>query len=409
MKTRFILLSALLATLPLPPQAAMAGWADKVNQAWTSISGKEETKPVETGKAPAPITLDNDQRFLQVWDEVIARLDQGLGIVDQMAAAPESKFFGTDKKGLRKDLNGLLDDIIVLLEDQPINSYRARTVELEERIERLDQDLITFQEARVAAPKEHSFKTTREEFDDKIDEAREGIRAAEREIEEIRRQLHKRIREVGLDMSEEQVAILLSRVDADDIIQMAAIFDVTRQLTEQLMKLTAESGEDIAPARRYYGMYVVLLELTVRMQHNYLSAVNEQYLPRIGVVVEKTMALNHASQEQLKAETDPGRQEVYRKNIKAQELTLKTARLYMDNLRNQRDRVKTAVEEMGSSLALAHNTYETVQVSAELIELLRQSSSSFNALMNLQIPEIVPFENQEMLEKYQELSRIIAE
>ncbi len=401
----------LLTVLPFLPNSASADWKDKINQTWHSVIGEEETAQPTQAKTNIRTTSapDNDHRFLTIWNKVISKLDKGIAIIDEMTIAPESKMFGADKAALREDLDDLLDNIILLLEDQSINHFRRRTIELEEHIEDLQQDIILFREARVTAPAKHTFKTSREEYDEKIAEARESIKISKQAIKDIRQQLHKRISELGLNMDEEQVAVLLSRVDADDIIQMAAIFDIIRQLTDQLMQLTAESDESIDYARRYYGMYLVLLELTVRMQHNYIVAVDEQYLPRIDMIVDKTMSLNQASKTQLQAETDTHRQQVYRKNIKAQELTLKTARLYMDNLRNQRDRVKTAVKEMSKGVALAHNTYDTVQVSAELLELLRRSSNSFDSLMNLQAPEIVPFENKEMLKKYQELSRIIAQ
>ena len=402
-------LAALLLLL-LPIQEASADW--NINQAWDTLRGKEE-KTAASAQIPDPekqaaAAAENDKRFLAVWDDVIKKLDQGLDIVEQMTAAPEKTFFGADKADLRQDLNTLLDGLILLLEDQPISSFRARTVELEEYIERQQENIRAFQEAKITAPEKTTFKSSRKDYDEKILEARKAVRLSEREIEEIRKQLHKRILTVGLEMDESQVAILLSRVDADDIIQMAAIFDITRQLTNQLMKLTAESGEKIDNARRYYGMYVVLLELTVRMQQNYILAVNEQYTPRLSLLAEKTLQLNQASKQQLQTETDNHRIQVYKNNIKAQELTLKTAQLYMDNLRNQRNRVRTAMEEMQRNLILAHNTYDTVLVSAELLELLQQSSSSFDSLMNLQIPEIIPFENQEMLSKYQELSRMIS-
>lgn len=60
-------------------------------------------------------------------------------------------------------------------------------------------------------------------------------------------------------------------------------------------------------------------------------------------------------------------------------------------------------------LRLAINTYATVRISSEVLGLLKESNNLFDALMNLQIPEIVPFENMEMQKKFEELSREIAQ
>ena len=46
-------------------------------------------------------------------------------------------------------------------------------------------------------------------------------------------------------------------------------------------------------------------------------------------------------------------------------------------------------------------------ISAELSHLLQSSIEAFNALQQIQIPDIIPFENIQMQKKYVELSRAI--
>jgi hypothetical protein len=47
-------------------------------------------------------------------------------------------------------------------------------------------------------------------------------------------------------------------------------------------------------------------------------------------------------------------------------------------------------------------------VSADLYAMLSNSKDIFSAVMNLQVPSIVPFENLQMKQKYKELSLVIA-
>ncbi|MBF0187131.1 MAG: hypothetical protein HQL50_04315, partial [Magnetococcales bacterium] len=55
------------------------------------------------------------------------------------------------------------------------------------------------------------------------------------------------------------------------------------------------------------------------------------------------------------------------------------------------------------------NTLKTVAVSAQLLDILKSSQESFNALMNLQAPDLVPFRNLEMQKKFEELSTMMAQ
>ncbi len=59
---------------------------------------------------------------------------------------------------------------------------------------------------------------------------------------------------------------------------------------------------------------------------------------------------------------------------------------------------------MRVNLELAKNTYDTVEISAELMNLMNSTKESFDLIMSLQVPEIVPFENLEMKEEFQRLS-----
>ena len=110
----------------------------------------------------------------------------------------------------------------------------------------------------------------------------------------------------------------------------------------------------------------------------------------------------------MELERSEERKTIYRKNIDAQNLTMKVANLYMSNLDQQRDKVSSAKEKASADYELANNTYDTVEVSANLMSLLKTSQDSFDALMKIQVPEIVPFENIEMQRKYEELSNMIS-
>jgi hypothetical protein len=50
------------------------------------------------------------------------------------------------------------------------------------------------------------------------------------------------------------------------------------------------------------------------------------------------------------------------------------------------------------------NTYSTVKVSGELVNLLRSSSKSFDDLFNIQPPDLLVFQNLQMKEEFSALT-----
>jgi len=61
-----------------------------------------------------------------------------------------------------------------------------------------------------------------------------------------------------------------------------------------------------------------------------------------------------------------------------------------------------------ADLQIAHNTYKTVSVSGELINLLRTSQKSFELLLNIQVPDLLVFQNLQMKQEFAILTQKLA-
>ena len=244
-------------------------------------------------------------------------------------------------------------------------------------------------------------------YDKKIGKAKADIDELTRRINNEKDILKKRFAASGLFLNNQQVDVLLSRVDADDIIKMTLIYNVLEDITAQLMSLTKESNENINQARKYYGMHVVLLKLVMNMQERYIKKLDQEYLPKIELISMETRRISEESRRLLSSETQANRKDLLHKNLKAQQLTLKVAKLYAQQLNQQKAKVIKAKNLIANDYKVAKNTYDTVKISADLIQLMKTNQASFSALMNIQIPDIVPFENLAMQRKFEELSLMI--
>ncbi|MCU7836584.1 MAG: hypothetical protein KZQ83_15205 [gamma proteobacterium symbiont of Taylorina sp.] len=370
------------------------------NSSNTTFSESEETRKQSRAD-------QEDERFRNMWSNVFSQLEEGLSVVNEIKVAPDSTFFGDDKKSLRDDLNIILDKTIILLEDETINDYRIKIDNLKQRIKVSKNNISGFREKKITAPRNHMVKTTKQSFDKKIAEEKLNITDYEADINKIKIHFKERLNDIGVALTEEQINILLARVDANDIIQMSVIFDILKKITVQLMELTQDSNEEIKQAKKYYGMHVVLLELVNYMQQKYIYMVENNYIPKIDAIIEKIIVIQNEARKNIQEDGSEKRIAIYKNNLAAQELTLKTAKLYKKNLREQQNKVASAQKVVQKDLKLSQNTYDTVEVSADLLSVLKTSKDSFDALMGLQVPQIIPFENIKMQDKYQELSNLI--
>ena len=423
-KRKVLLLSLILLTT----QACYADWRDSLNDAWQSTkevsdsafeSSKEYTNnaldksknyydeirldSISSDKVTPQIIEQQKREHIQtIWKDILSNLDSALNINAEIDNAPVSRFFGADKTSLGDDQIDVFEVIEGLLSSTEINKNRQNIVALKDKIGDKKNTISRYLEKRIVAD-----NADRAEFDKKIEKDKADINELTRRINNEKNILKQRFNASGLFLNDGQVDVLLSRVDADDIIKMSLVYDVLEDITSQLMGLTKESNENIDQARKYYGMHVVLLKLVINMQESYVKKLDEEYLPKIEMISMETRRINEDTTRLLKSETQSNRKDLLNKNLKAQQLTLKVAKLYAQQLNQQKAKVIKAKKLMADDYQVAKNTYDTVKISADLIQLMKTNQASFSALMNIQIPDIIPFENLDMQRKFEELSAMI--
>jgi hypothetical protein len=168
-----------------------------------------------------------------------------------------------------------------------------------------------------------------------------------------------------------------------------------------------ESNEDLLQAKRYYGMHLVSLALVVHLQQQYIDRVNGVYIPKIDTIVDRAGSMMGRTEMLIDRERNQNRVAVYRSNLEAQRFTQKVAMEYREELMTSRDNMKEAQKHTQQNLLLAENTFATVSLSSGLYNLIAQSQMMFDKISQIQIPQIVPFENMQIEQKYKELTKQI--
>ena len=216
--------------------------------------------------------------------------------------------------------------------------------------------------------------------------------------------MKKNFQEIGVNLTSDQIDVLLTRVDGDDIIQISLVMETLKHITNQILELMKASKEELTQAKKYYGMHQVLLELVVYIQQKYINKCNVVYLPKIDGMISDSaeMMLNT---KRLKAqEEDTRRRSIYNHNLDAQALTNKAAKRYKHDIIASRNNMIEAQKIAKENLKLSKNTYATVMLSADLFDLINESQSMFEEVSKIQVPNLVPFENIQLEQKYKELT-----
>ena len=362
-------------------------WWQRSREAWDS--------------ARDSLTPSKPDPFGQVWTDVVPKLEETVELQEAQRDLPEKAWFRRDQADVQAEIDDLLNASVQILSTSPVQQYREQIRALEQRIADARADIDEYRKARVAAPEKSLVERTVADYDKLIDERKQTIARARKELAGIKQQFAAELRGMGLELSDEQLEFLLSTVVGDNIVDLGIVFDNVKAITAQLEALMRESGEDLDAARRYYGMYLVLLRALNQMHLDVEQAIDQRYIPEINDIADRARALS-ADTRALQRQ-HPEKAEILNANLKAQQLTIEAAEVYKRYLKDQGEQVAQARAALQEDIATAWNTYETVRVSGELVDLVQSSRKLLDGLLSRQVPALRPFQNLEM---QRELSKL---
>ena len=338
-----------------------------------------------------------------VWKRIIPELEEIRRLEDRHDSLPRFSLFGADRGNNREKIDEILEDTAEILGISPASDLRGEILSLEEENSVSRERIADLKEKRISAPDNAIFGDTVPKIDDQIDRLMVAISEREAEIDDKRQLFADQVRSMGLDLSLDQVDFLLSTVVGDEVIDIAIAFYNVKRITRDLERLTSESLEDIEIARRYYGMYTVLLQSMDALYEASLHSIDDRYLIEIGGIVARTQELMTQTGI-LISRADENHRSALQGNIRAQEFTLEAATMYQKYLEQQRSGLREAKRKLQRNLDVAKNTYETVKISGDLLQVMRTSGDLFELLFNLHVPELRPFENIEMRREFEKLT-----
>ncbi len=363
---------------------------------WPALA-RPATLTMEPQAPPPPET----PRIL--WQRIVPELQRVRELEDRSADLPRWAIFRTDQSANRARIRRTMDEAVEILSDSPAGNLRERIVEMESANQADRQAISELRERRISAPEEGRFRTTVADIDARIEALQERMAERDLRMDDLKGEFRDELGRMGLEVTREQADFLLATVVGDNVIDITIAFHNVKLLTAQLERLTAENLEEIQLARRYYGMYTVLLQLLSHIYDTALQEIDQGYLPEIEEIRTRTRALMRETSQMIRR-ADGAHRATLQANLQSQEFTLRAAEVYRGYLEEQRRGLREARGRIDKDLAVAMNTYETVQLSGDLLSVMRSSQELFQLMFEMQVPDLRPFENAELRREFDKLT-----
>ena len=423
-------LAALLAAALLPwADAAFAqsakrdGIADLITRSApppADLNGETKDKPVASEKmAEPPDPRENEKNYQQA-RELMRAIDAILrDAAEQRADARKlpgkeeflvPPFWTETRQDRERRIRDLLDAALGIVTDAPIVEVQKRVEQRRRNIAELEDRIVALKEKQLTAPKEGMLPGV---ISDTVDSLASNIKDAEDRIEKNKAdiaasklEIHQALKGSGIELSEEQIDLILDSVLSGDLIRLVAAFNAAKAIDGQLAKMMTATGDNLNAARKYFAMHAALFAMLVHAQDLTIDRIDNGYLPKLDAILADIAATKLKTRELLKADNRPDQERVLRANEESQRIAEEAASGYRRYLIQQRDQIARARGRAAHDLKIADNTFETVEASFQLRSMMKDSTASFEAIQKLEAPTFDQiFKNEELRREFESLTR----
>jgi hypothetical protein len=308
------------------------------------------------------------------------------------------------------EVEALLGSVLEIVTDAPVIEMQNRLGQSRDEISAMKDQIISLREERMRAPKDGMLPgiltQTQSSIDEQIAELEARIKLNEETITRTKQEIKAALAQAGIELSDEQADLLLDSVLGGDLIKLVTAFQAARSVDDQLAKLLSASDNDINAARRYFAMHAALFAMMVHAQDLLIEKIDAIYVAKLHGILADIRRTRGGTQRLLEDRNRPDQQRALEANIEAQNFAEKVASFYRDYLLTQRRQIAEARERTLRDLAIADNTFETVEASFQLHELMQDARTSFEALQKLEAPGFDQvFKNETLRREFENLTR----
>ena len=420
LRTLFIFIFAFSTFEFVNNPSAEAGWTDYFTEGWEIMSNyvtgwfydsdspSENEKPEDENANKNPTTQEPISDYIASdWDKLTDSLTGALTRRDNQENLPVSAWFGEDQKSNAKKINQLMDAALSILIQGNAISIRQEANDLRNKITIMRIELDDTRNKRITAPESSMLpgRLTRSKADEQIARLELEIKESESLLQEINARLVDAMKEIGLELDEQQIEILLNSVTADDLLNNAVIFSNVKSVVMKLEDL-AKNDTSFEINRRYTGMYLILNELLIYTQQGLIQKIDSEYKPKITAIISDAVKLrDDAKARSNDRQYTPVQRAGFKMNAEANDLTVRVGKLYIELLDSQRKGVIDSIKNLSLNRDLAESTYKTVRSSGELRNLIHSGLNVFDNVNALSMPQLKILENQNLRVEFEEINK----
>ena len=212
------------------------------------------------------------------------------------------------------------------------------------------------------------------------------------------------LKEIGLDLPENSPFLT---VDLGSLIDNAIVAKSIGFVVENLRANMDAAKGDAEAAKRYYGAYIVMLDVQSECFRQYLDkAATGIWRDGVMDVAKNAEAAKKGNEAKAAAEGRSAEEKkAFLHAAATNEKTLKVAQAYLAILKRHEDVVRDKLSATEKRHEIALSFWESVDIASAFTARISSDLADFDALLELKMPEIAFFDDVAMVQEFDAITQ----
>lgn len=344
--------------------------------------------------------------FAAFWSRVSPKLAEGVGYFEKHDGAG----LEADKTFLERitfrdaEITRIVDACLKDFLHSDVLQLIANVHRVEEGIVERQEQINAWKLASIAAPSTSlmPLKMTRAALGRRIEREREAIDTERKRIDTMKADTLKRLEADGIAMTREQLDGILYSAEGSELAQIMAVAENIKAVEANLS--ASLKGPDAGPEqiKAYTGFLMMSYRVYIEVIARAMTKIENVYLTELAAIADEADTMMREAHElsQRSAKTV----EIAQNNLDINARTITLAQLYEDHLKARWVALDTLKREMKLNFELARNTFRTIKVGGELIDVIKAGEKDLESIFNFEPPKLEAFYDRELRREFDSLT-----
>lgn len=344
--------------------------------------------------------------FAAFWSRVSPKLAEGVGYFEKHDGAG----LEADKTFLERitfrdaEITRIVDACLKDFLHSDVLQLIANVHRVEEGIVERQEQINAWKLASIAAPSTSlmPLKMTRAALGRRIEREREAIDTERKRIDTMKADTLKRLEADGIAMTREQLDGILYSAEGSELAQIMAVAENIKAVEANLS--ASLKGPDAGPEqiKAYTGFLMMSYRVYIEVIARAMTKIENVYLTELAAIADEADTMMREAHElsQRSAKTV----EIAQNNLDINARTITLAQLYEDHLKARWVALDTLKREMKLNFELARNTFRTIKVGGELIDVIKAGEKDLKSIFNFEPPKLEAFYDKELRREFDSLT-----